>query len=117
MSHVGTQQFSGAETDGRQPSASQENLSQCRASSTSSLVGQNTSTSAHDIHLKLLNPANKQDYKMFVLRNVSMDETDNPDTLKKVVIDQCGDAIMKHNLEIGYFRRSKKYWLNNIDWT
>ena len=44
-----------------------------------------------------------------------MDETDNPDTLKKVVIDQCRDAIMKHNLEIGYFRRSNKYWLNNID--
>ena len=57
MSHVGTQQFSGAETNGRQPSASQENLPQCRASSTSSLVGQNTSTSAHDIHLNLLNPS------------------------------------------------------------
>ena len=50
---------------------------------------------------------------MFVLRKVSMDVMDSPDKLKDLIIDQCGDAVTKRNLEIGYFRRSKKFWLNN----
>ena len=37
-----------------------------------------------------------------------MDEMDSPDKLKNVIIDQCGDAMPKHNLEIVYFRQSKK---------
>ena len=93
VSHA-TQLFSGAESGGRQAPINQENAS-------------------HDIHLKLLNPANKQDYKMFVLRKVCMDKMDSPDKLKDLIIDQCGDAVTKCNLEIGYFRRSKKFWLNN----
>ena len=42
-----------------------------------------------------------------------MDEMDSPDKLKDLIIDQCGDTVTKCNLEIGYFRRSKKFWLNN----
>jgi hypothetical protein len=95
VSHAVTQLFGGAESDDRQAPISQENHT------------------SHDIHLKLLNPANKQDYKMFVLRGVSTDEVDSPHKLKDLIIDQCGDAITKRTLEIGYFRRSKKFWLNN----
>ena len=85
-------------------------MSQWHTPSSNSMVQKSMT---HDIHLKLLNPANKQDYKMFVLRKVSMDEMDSPAKLKDLIIDQCGDAITKQDLEIGYFRRSKKFWLNN----
>ena len=85
-------------------------MSQWHMPSSNSMVQKSMT---HDIHLKLLNPANKQDYKMFVLRKVSMDEMDSPAKLKDLIIDQCGDAITKQDLEIGYFRRSKKFWLNN----
>ena len=50
---------------------------------------------------------------MFVLGKVSMDEMDSPATLKDLIVDQCGGAITKRDLEIGYFRQSKKFWLNN----
>ena len=44
---------------------------------------------------------------MFTLRKVSIDETNRPEKLRKVIIDQCGDSITKRNMEIGYFRQSK----------
>ena len=48
---------------------------------------------------------------MFMLREGL--KMDSPDKLKDLITDQCGDAVIKRNLEIGYFRRSKKIWLNN----
>ena len=59
----------------------------------------NQENTSHDIHLKLLNPANKQDYKMFVLRKVCMDEMDSPDKLKDLIINRFGGAVTKCNLE------------------
>lgn len=76
-----------------------------------SSVGQDTDKTC-DFHLKVLNPANKKDYKMFTLRNVSVDEIESPEKLKKVIIDQCGESIAKQ-MDIGYFKQSKKIWLNN----
>ena len=54
VSHDVTQLFSRTESHGRQAPISQE------------------SRTSHDIHLKLLNPDNKQDYKMFVLKGVDL---------------------------------------------
>ena len=68
---------------------------------------------APDIHLKVFNPTNKKEYKMFTLRSVPMDETDSPEKLKKVIIDQCCDSFVAKRMDIGYFKQSKKFWLNN----
>ena len=62
---------------------------------------------------EIAKPSQQTGLQMFVLRKVSMDEMDSPAKLKDLIIDQCGDAITKQDLEIGYFRRSKKFWLNN----
>ena len=42
-----------------------------------------------------------------------MDETDSPENLKKVIIDQCCDSFVAKRMDIGYFKQSKKFWLNN----
>ena len=63
--------------------------------------------------LKVLNPTNKKEYKMFTLRNVPVDETHSPEKLKKLITDQCGEAVAKQ-MDVGYFNKhSKKMWLNN----
>ena len=50
---------------------------------------------------------------MFTLRNVPVDETDSPEKLKKLITDQCGEAVAKQ-MDVGYFNKhSKKMWLNN----
>ena len=46
---------------------------------------------------------------MFTLRSVPMDETDSPEKLKKVIIDQCCDSFVAKRMDIGYFKQSKKF--------
>ena len=66
-----------------------------------------------DIQLKVLNPTNKKEFKMFTLRNIALDETDSPEKLKKIIIDQCGGSVAEQ-MDMGYFNKhSKKMWLNN----
>ena len=90
---------------------------QCHASATSqhanTTEGSTDASKAHDIHLKVFNPANKKEFKMFTLRNLSMDETDSPEKLKKQIADQYGHELNPKLMEVGYFKQSKKLWLNN----
>ena len=68
---------------------------------------------AHDLQLKVFNPSNKKDFKMFTLRNIEKHEIDSPDKLKNVISHQHGRGLNPKQMEIGYFRLSKKIWINN----
>ena len=68
---------------------------------------------AHDLQLKVFNPSNKKDFKMFTLRNIEKHEIDSPDKLKNVIFHQHGRGLNPKQMEIGYFRLSKEIWINN----
>ena len=68
-----------------------------------------------DAYLRVLNPANKKDYRLFALRNLSR-EMDSPDKLKMAIFTQCGDETVPppRNMELGFYNHSgKKLWINN----
>lgn len=66
-----------------------------------------------NLDLKVLNPSNKKDYHMYVLRHISSD-LDEPNKLKSEIIEQCGESTpLARNMEIGYYHHTKKNWLNN----
>ena len=66
-----------------------------------------------DLDLKILNPKNKKDFRMHVLRHISSD-LDDPDKLREEIVRQCGNSLSdRNNMEIGYYRNAKKNWINN----
>ena len=66
-----------------------------------------------NIDLKVLNPNNKKDFRMFVLRHVSA-EIDSPIKFKNEVIRQYGDIVkLDLDMEIGYFHHSRKVWITS----
>ena len=69
-----------------------------------------------DAYLRVLNPANKKDFHLFTLCNLSHDEMNSPDKLKIAVFTQCGDDTVPvpQNMELGfYYHSGKKLWINN----
>ena len=67
-----------------------------------------------DAYLRVLNPANKKDFRLFILRNLSRD-MDSPEKLKMAIFTQCGDETVPPptNMELGFYNQTKKLWINN----
>ena len=66
-----------------------------------------------NLDLKVLNPRNKKDFRMYVLRQVSSD-LDSPNKLRNEIIEQYGEITkLAHNMEMGYFQASRKVWINS----
>ena len=68
---------------------------------------------ATDFYLKIFNPTNKKEYKLYTVRGLSPD-IDSPDKLKRVLATQYGDLLPQpDDIEVGYFNQSKKIWISN----
>ena len=67
-----------------------------------------------DAYLRVLNPANKKDFRLFILRNLSRD-MDSPEKLKMAIFTQCGNETVPPptNMELGFYNQTKKLWINN----
>lgn len=75
--------------------------------------GSGDSETTISIDLKVLNPSNKKDFRMYILRHISSD-LDSPNKLKNEIIEQYGEATqLTQNMEIGYFHHSRKIWINS----
>ena len=61
----------------------------------------------------MLNPCNKKEFRTYTLRALSLD-VDSPSKMKAEIIQQCDLSVSENDdLELGYFYRTKKVWLNN----
>ena len=83
--------------------------------STSIQTPQGTDQSRVEAYLRVLNPANKKDYHLFTLHNLSH-EMDGPDKLKMAIFTQCGDETvpLPRNMGLRFYNHSgKKLWINN----
>ena len=68
-----------------------------------------------DTYLRVLNHANKKDFHLFTLHNLSR-EMDSSEKLKMAIFTQCGDESvpLRRNMEFGFYNQSgKKLWINN----
>ena len=70
---------------------------------------------AMDMYVKILNPANRKEYKMYTLRGLRREDIDCPTKLRQEIFTQCGESVVPKppKMELGYFHKSKKVWLNN----
>jgi hypothetical protein len=69
--------------------------------------------SATNFYLKIFNPANKKEFQLYTIRNLSLN-VDNPDKLKKALSEQYGDLLPPiDKMEVGYFHQAKKMWIKN----
>ena len=82
--------------------------------STSMQTTQGADQSQVDAYLRVLNPANKKDFRLFTLRNLSR-EMDSSEKLKMAIFTQCGDdsVPLPRNMEFGFYNQSGKLWINN----
>ena len=55
-------------------------------------VSQPTPQSATNFYLKIFNPANKKEFQLYTMRNLSLD-VDNPDKLRQALSEQYGDLL------------------------
>ena len=81
--------------------------------STSMQTPQGADQSKVDAYLRVLNPANKKDFRPFTIRNLSHDEMNSPDKLKMAVFTQCGDdtaCASKHGIRI-----LESFWEEAVD--
>ena len=75
--------------------------------------GTSTANEFMNMDLKILNPSNKKEYRIYTLRHVSAD-LNSPSKLKDEIFEQCEESVPKaQNMELGYFHHSKKIWINN----
>ena len=66
-----------------------------------------------DIDLKIINPGNKKDFRMYILRHVSS-ALNSPSKIKDEITKQYGESIpLSQNMDIGYFHHSKKMWIDS----
>ena len=78
--------------------------------STRSSSSQNEPSFLASVTLKVINPANKKDTKIFLLRRSC--EIDTPHKLRKEIVKQYGDQVPHTNdFEVGYFRGQQKVWI------
>ena len=83
--------------------------------STSMQTTQGADQSQVDAYLRVLNPANKKDFRLFTLRNLSR-EMVSSEKLKMAIFTQCGDESvpLPRNMEFRFYNQSgKKLWINN----
>ena len=71
-----------------------------------------TSEKSSDLHLGVLSPHNKKEYKTVNVRGLRKDHVDTPAKLKAAISNQC-DGLNPEKMEIGYFLNSRKLWINN----
>ena len=66
-----------------------------------------------DFYLKIFNPANKKEFQLYTMPNLSLD-IDNPDKLRQALSEQYGDLLPPiDKMEVGYFHQAKKMWIKN----
>lgn len=83
--------------------------------STSMQNSQDADQSKVDAYLRVLNPANKKDFRLYTLRDLSR-EMDSSDKLKMAIFTQCGDEAvpLPRDMELGFYNQSgRKLWINN----
>lgn len=63
--------------------------------------------------LKVLNPANKKDFNMFTLRNLTAEGMSTPACLKEVIYDEVGDVVVSRKLDfpVGFYHKSAKSYM------
>ena len=67
------------------------------------------------VGLKVFSPANKRDFVMLKLREVSEEDFATPTSLRKVILKQAGSSVVSADLSfpLGFFSKSDKFWINN----
>ena len=70
---------------------------------------------AVDMYLKILNPVNRKEFRMYTLRGLQKEDIDCPTKLKQEIFSLCGDCVVLKpaKIELGYIHQAKKFWLNN----
>lgn len=65
--------------------------------------------SSKGVAVKVIDPEEKSESKLLMLRNIDTDKLDSPRELKRMIFDQFGGDIVPGNLtfDVGYFRGNK----------
>ena len=57
--------------------------------------------------LKVLSQSNKRDFTVFMLRDVTREDMQTPDSVKAMIFEQVADAVSdKLDFPLGYYRKS-----------
>lgn len=101
------------------PSVSQPvTIDLCASSGTSSSARQkdHESSTLPTLSVKVIHPNKKSDVKLFILRNIELQCFDQPEKVRKLLVNQLADKVSnKPNFDFGYFEGNKRVWVKGIE--